>query len=94
MASKKAPVKIHVWATKHKGSDVWVFAVDKPGAGPNLKPTTRYTRRHGAVRGGASSIDAYPERVYDARTGRFFTKGYRTQDERDVLFIYSKPKRK
>jgi len=91
MTSKRAPVNVHVWATKHRGKDVWVFAVDKPGPGPELKPSTRYTRRHSASVGGARSIGAYPSRWYDERTGKYVTKEWRTQDGRLLAFIYSKP---
>lgn len=87
----KMPVKIHVWATKHKGNDVWKAAIDGVGPGPLTELKTRYTRRHGAAKGGARSIGGYPVRWFNPRTLKYVTRGWKTQDGRDIVFVYSAP---
>lgn len=45
MAKKKAVITAYIWAAKHKGNDVWRYALDQPGSGPLIEPRTRYTRK-------------------------------------------------
>lgn len=56
MAKKLAPIRVHIWATKHKGSDVWKVAIDDVGGGPLTELKTRYTRKHGAKKGGTRKV--------------------------------------
>lgn len=57
MAKKLTPVRVHIWPTKHKGSDVWKVAIDDVGAGPLTELKTRYTRKHGAVKGATRKLN-------------------------------------
>lgn len=57
MAKKLTPVLVYVWPTKHKGDDVWKVAIDDVGIGPLIELKTRYTRKHGAVKGAARKLN-------------------------------------
>lgn len=57
MAKKLTPVLVYVWPTKHKGNDVWKVAIDDVGIGPLFELKTRYTRKHGAVKGAARKLN-------------------------------------
>lgn len=49
--SKKTPIRVHIWDTKHKGLDVWKVAIDEVGGGPLTEFKSRYTRSRDAKRG-------------------------------------------
>lgn len=57
MAKKLTPVRVYIWPTNHKGNDVWKVAIDDVGSGPLTELKTRYTRKHGAVKGGARKLN-------------------------------------
>lgn len=57
MAKKLKPVIVYIWRTKHAGSDVWKVAIDDIGIGPLTELKTRYTRRHGALKGAIRKLN-------------------------------------
>ncbi len=85
--SKKTPIKVHVWPTKHKGNDIWKVAIDDVGGGPLTELKERYTRKHNAKRGGARKVGASLWPSLTSRSGW----EWMTEEDRPVTFIYAKP---
>lgn len=57
MEKKLTTVKVYIWPTKHAGNDVWKVAIDDIGSGPLTELKTRYTRKHGALKGGTRKLN-------------------------------------
>ena len=92
--AKKATTKVYVWKTKHKGTDVFKAAYDKPGNAGLVDVRKRYTRKHGARKGGARAAGAWWHRDLDNYSGQLVEVGWKDENDRYVEFIHANPKAK